>query len=65
MFAAVEEMAQFENDLLLLINNLEFMNVHDDFQMRLRSDLKQIKAGNKMFVSAGNSRDIWKMERDD
>ena len=31
MFAAVEEMAQFENDLLLLINNLEFMNVHDDF----------------------------------
>ena len=65
MFPAVEEMLQFENDLLLLINNPEFINVHDDFQMRLRSDLKQIKVGNKMFVSADYSRDICKMERDD
>ena len=31
MFPAVEEMVQFENDLLLLINNPEFINVHDDF----------------------------------
>ena len=37
---AVEEMAQFENDLLLLIKNLEFKKVHNDFQIRLGNDIK-------------------------
>ena len=49
---AVEEMAQPENDLLLLIKNLEFKKVRNDFQIRLRDDIKEIKASNKIFVSA-------------
>ena len=59
----VEEMAQFENDLLLLIKNLKFKKVHNDFQMKLR-DVKEIKTSNKMFVSADKSRHIYKMEKD-
>ena len=62
---AVEEMAQFENDLLLLIKNLEFKKVHNDFQMKLRDDIKEIKASNKVFVSADKSRHIYKMEKDE
>ena len=63
--AAVEEMAQFENDLLLLIKNVEFKKVYNDFQMRLRDDIKEIKASNKMFVSANKSRYFYKMEKDE
>ena len=37
---AVEEMAQFENDLLLLINNVEFNKIHNNFQERLRENIK-------------------------
>ena len=37
---AVEEMAQFENDLLLLINNVEFNKIHNNFQERLRQNIK-------------------------
>ena len=62
---AVEEMAQFENDLLLLIKNLEFKKVHNEFQMRLRDDIKEIKASNKMFVSANKLRHIYKMKKDE
>ena len=62
---AVEEMAQFENDLLLLIKNLETRKVHNDFQMKLRDDMKEIKASNKMFVSTDKSRHIYKMEKDE
>ena len=62
---AVEEMAQFENDLLLLIKNLEFKKVRNEFQMRLRDDIKEIEASNKMFVSADKWRYIYKMEKDE
>ena len=61
----VEEMGQFENDLLLLIKNFEFKNVHNDFQMRLRDDIKEIKASNQMLVLADKSRHINKMEKDE
>ena len=61
---AVEEMTQFENDLLLLIKKLEFEKVHSGFQTRLRDDIKEIKASNKIFVSANKSRHIYKMEKD-
>ena len=60
---AVEEMAQLENDFLLLIKNLEFTKAHNDFQMRLRDDTKEIKASNMMFGSADKSRHIYKMEK--
>ena len=58
-------MTQFENNLLLLIKNLELKKVHNDFQMRLRDDIKEIKASNKTFVSADKSRHIYKMEKDE
>ena len=58
-------MVLFENDLLLLNKNLEFKKVHNDFRMRLRDDIKQIKASNMMFVSANKSRHIYKMEEDE
>ena len=56
-------MVQFENELLLLIKNLELKKVHNDFQRRLRDDIKEIKASIKMFVSDYKLRHICKMEK--
>ena len=58
MFPDVEELALFENNLLLWIKNLEFKKVYNDIQMRLRNDIKEIKASNKIFVSADKSRHL-------
>ena len=65
MSPAVEEMAEFENGLLLLIKNLEFKNVHNDFQMKLLDDIKEIEASNEVFVSVNKSRNIYKMQKDE
>ena len=62
---AVEEITQFENYLLLLIKNLKFKKVHNDFQMTLPDGIKEIKASSEMFVSADKSRHIYKMEKDE
>ena len=62
---AVEEITPFENYLLLLIKNLKFKKVHNDFQMTLPDDIKEIKASSEMFVSADKSRHIYKMEKDE
>ena len=61
--SATEDMAQFENDLLFLIKYLEFKKVHNDFQMRLLDDIKEIKASNKMFVLADKSRHFTKWKK--
>ena len=64
MSPAVEEMAQFENSLLLLIKNLEFKIVYNDFQMKLLDDILEIEASNEVLVSANKSRHIYKMQND-
>ena len=58
-------MAQFQNDLLLLVNNVEFKKIHNDFQESLRDDIKEIKASNKRLVSADKSGNIYKIEKDE
>ena len=58
-------MPQFQNDLLLLVNNVEFNKVHNDFQESLRDDIKEIKASNKRLVSADKSGNIYKIEKDE
>ena len=50
---------------MLLIKNLEFKKVRNEFQMRLCDDIKKIEARNKMLVSANKSRYIYKMEKDE
>ena len=48
-----------------MIKNLEFKKVYNDFLMRLRDDIKEIKTSNKMFVSANKSRYIYKMGKNE
>ena len=59
----VNEMKNFENELLLLVRNIEFKNVQKEFQKKLKEDINEIKTSDKLFVAADNSRYIYKTEK--
>ena len=59
----VTEMKSFENELLLMIKNIEFRNVKNYFQEKLKEDINEIKTSDKVFVAADKSRHIYKMDK--
>ena len=58
---SVEELSNFENDLLLMIKNIEFRKINNSFQEKLSNDIKQIKNSDKVFISADKSRNVHKL----
>ena len=60
---AVEQMADFEFDLMNMIKSLEFRKVNNGFQEELKSDIGQIKNDNKIFVSADKSRNTYMLQQ--
>ena len=39
----VEELIDFENDMMYMVKNIESRNVNNDFQTKLLSDIKRMK----------------------
>ena len=62
---AVEELTKFENDLMLMIKNIQFRHISSTFQQQLKKGIEEIRQRNQLFVSAGKSRNIYKMNKDD
>ena len=62
---AVEQMADFELDLMNIIKNLEFRKVSNVFQEQLKSDIEEIKNNNKIFVSADQSRNTYMLQQEE
>ena len=71
---AVEQMADFELDLMNIIKNLEFRKVNNVFKFRkvsnvfqeqLKSDIEEIKNNNKIFVSADQSRNTYMLQQEE
>ena len=60
----VQELENFENELMLMIKNIKFRKVNNSFQNQLNEDIKQIKRDSKIFVPADKSRNIYKMDRE-
>ena len=58
---AVEELSDFEKDLLLMIKNIEFRKINNSFQEKLSNDIKKIKNSEKVFVSADKSWHMYKL----
>ena len=56
-------MKNFENELLVMVKNIEFKNVKNEFQEKLKEDINEIKTSDTIFVAAGKSRHINKMEK--
>ena len=47
-----------------MVSNIEFRNINNDFQKKLKSDINEIKTCNKILVSADKSRNLYKLEKD-
>ena len=47
-----------------MVNNIGFRNTNNDFQKKLKNDINEIKTYNKILVSAGNARNLYKLEKD-
>ena len=56
-------MKNFENKLLLMIKNIEFKNVKNEFQERLKEGINEIKVSDKIFLVPDKSKNIYKMEK--
>ena len=44
--------------------NIEFRNINNNFQKKLTNDVNEIKILNKILVSAGKSRNLYKLEKE-
>ena len=60
----VNKMENFESRLLLMVKNIEFKNVKNEFQEILKEGINnEIKTSDKIFVVAGKSRHIYKIKK--
>ena len=61
----IDEMANFERDMLNIVDNLKFRQVKNEFQSKLDKDVRDINASNRVFVHADKTRNIYQMKVDD
>ena len=59
-----EHLNAFENDLYDLIQKVEFTNVQNTFQQKLKNDVHSIKSSNYMLVFADKSTNLYELSRD-
>ena len=58
----IEELKPFEEDMLKLIEGLEFTTPNDDFQRTLKSGIDRIKKSSAVFVPADKTRSLYEMD---
>ena len=56
-------MKKFKNGLLVMVKNIEFQNVKNEFSGILKEKINAIKTSDKIFLAAGKTRHIYKMEK--
>ena len=59
--STVKEMTNFEEDFGLMIKNLEYRDVKNEFSKKLVDDIKLIKNTKEILVDADKSRNIYKV----
>ena len=62
---SVDELNKFEEDLMLIINNINSRNVHNKFQEKLKHDITEIRNSNQVVVPADKTRNLYKIEKED
>lgn len=59
----VDELKPFEDDMLKLVENVEFRKMSDDFQKMLKSDVDRIRKSDAVFVPADKTRNLYEIDR--
>ena len=57
------DLMDFEDDLHKMISNVQFRIVNNDFQTRLKNDIRSIHSSEKVFVFANKTKNIYEMEK--
>ena len=60
----VEELVDFEDDMMYLVKNIELRNANNSFQAKLSSDIKRMKTNDNLLIQADKSRNIYLMPKD-
>ena len=60
----VNELSNFESDLLIMIHNVEFQPVRNGFLLKLKEDVKTIKNTKEFLINTDMSSNIYKMDKD-
>ena len=50
----VDELSDFENELMFLVENIEFRNINNSFQKNLNDDIKRINTSKKLSLKQIN-----------
>ena len=59
----IEELQEFEEEFLQMIENVQFHKTSNEFQKQLKEDIKTVTNSNRLFISADKTRDMCKVER--
>ena len=54
-------LTSFENDIYDIVKNIEFRNVRNNFQGKLKEDINRISFSKNLFVFADKSTNLYKM----
>ena len=60
----LQELENFENELMFMIKNIQFRKINNSFQSQLSEDIKQINRDSQIFVPADKSHNISKIDRE-
>ena len=61
----VAELSKFEEDLFNIVRNIEFRNIDNELQRKMRIDIKTIKQSGKVIVPADKSTNLYKIDKED
>ena len=60
---SVEELAEFESDLLTMVHNIEFRAVRNNFLSKLKDNVKVINNTKEVLVNVDRSTNTYKMNK--
>ena len=61
--SSVQELAESECDLLMMVHNIEFRTVRNNFLSKLKGDVKVINNTKEVLFNADKSTNIYKMNK--
>ena len=61
----VPELAEFEKDLIDIVRNIKFRKGMNNFQSKLKQDLRSINESEKLYIPADKTTNMYKMEKNE
>jgi len=61
----VPEMIEFERELIAIVSKLTFKRTTNEFQSKLKQDIRTINHSDKLYVPADKTTNMYRMKKDD